>query len=137
MYFADTRMKTKDNSFSGFPGCWNMVVLVIFALQPNFWVSLLLVACLAITMFVPVKFVHPVRTERWRLLTLPMALAWTLFAGWAAWIDFNPDSWAHWGLILTSLYLVFAGAAQQIMPVVGRLTACVPGLEPAMVAQVK
>lgn len=117
MYFADTRMKTKDNSFSGFPGCWNMVVLVIFALQPNFWVSLLLVACLAITMFVPVKFVHPVRTERWRLLTLPMALAWTLFAGWAAWIDFNPDSWAHWGLILTSLYLVFAGAAQQIMPV--------------------
>lgn len=116
MYFADTRMKTKDNSFSGFPGCWNMVVLVIFALQPNFWVSLLLVGCLAITMFVPVKFVHPVRTERWRLVTLPMALAWTLFAGWVAWIDFNPNSWAHWGLILTSLYLVFAGAAQQIIP---------------------
>ncbi|NBT32662.1 MAG: phosphatidylcholine synthase, partial [Rhodobacteraceae bacterium] len=31
MYFADTRMKTKDYSFSGFPGCWNMVVLVLFA----------------------------------------------------------------------------------------------------------
>ena len=29
IYFADTRMKTKDNSFSGFPACWNMVVLVI------------------------------------------------------------------------------------------------------------
>lgn len=35
MYFADTRMKTKDNSFSGFPGCWNMVVLVLFALAPR------------------------------------------------------------------------------------------------------
>ena len=45
MYFADTRMKTKDNSFSGFPGCWNMLVLAIFALQPNFWVSLILVSC--------------------------------------------------------------------------------------------
>src|SRR6056297_3200371 len=96
MYFADTRMKTKDNSFSGFPGCWNMVVLVIFALEPNFWVSLALVGSLAITMFVPLKFVHPVRTERWRNVTLPMALAWTIFAGWAALVDFYPNSWALW-----------------------------------------
>ncbi len=115
LYFADTRMKTKDNSFSGFPGCWNMLVLVIFALEPNFWVSLALVSILAIAMFVPVKFVHPVRTERWRMLTLPTALAWTFFAGWAAWVDFYPDSWAHWGLVVTSVYLLFAGAAQQLM----------------------
>ena len=91
-----------------------MLVLVIFALQPNFWVSLVLVASLAITMFVPLKFVHPVRTERWRVITLPMALAWTFFAGWAAWVDFHPESWAHWGLILTSIYLVAAGAVQQL-----------------------
>ncbi|MEJ6401353.1 CDP-alcohol phosphatidyltransferase family protein [Yoonia sp. 2307UL14-13] len=116
MYFSDTRMKTRDNSFSGFPGCWNMVVLVIFALEPNFWVSLALVTALAIAMFVPLKFVHPVRTERWRSLTLPMALAWTFFAGWAAWVDFHPESWAHWGLVITSVYLVFAGVAQQIIP---------------------
>ena len=86
LYFADTRMKTDDNSFSGFPGCWNMVVLVLFAIQPNFWVSLAIVTLLAIGMFLPLKFVHPVRTERWRLITLPMALAWTFFAGWAAWV---------------------------------------------------
>ena len=116
MYFADTRMKTKDNSFSGFPGCWNMVVIVIFALEPNFWFSLVLVTLLSIAMFLPLKFVHPVRTERWRSLTLPMALAWTFFAGWAAWVDFHPESWAHWGLVITSLYLVFAGIGQQIIP---------------------
>ena len=115
MYFCDTRMKTKDNSFWGFPGCWNMLVLVLFALSPPWWVSLILVTFLAITMFAPLKFVHPVRTERWRVVTLPMALAWTFFAGWAAWVDFHPDSWAHWGLILTSLYLTFAGVAQQFL----------------------
>lgn len=114
MYFADTRMKTKDNSFSGFPGCWNMLVLVIFALEPNFWVSLGLVTTLAVAMFLPLKFVHPVRTERWRTVTLPMALAWTFFAGWAAWVDFHPESWAHWGLIVTSVYLLGAGIAQQM-----------------------
>ena len=115
MYFCDTRMKTKDNSFWGFPGCWNMLVLVLFALSPPWWVSLILVTFLAITMFAPLKFVHPVRTERWRSVTLPMALAWTFFAGWAAWVDFHPQSWAHWGLVTTSLYLTFAGVAQQFM----------------------
>ncbi|CUJ86077.1 Phosphatidylcholine synthase [Shimia thalassica] len=116
MYFADTRMKTKDNSFSGFPGCWNMVVLVIFALEPNFWVSFALVAVLAVAMFLPLKFIHPVRTERWRTVSLPMAIGWTFFAGWAAWVDFHPQSWAHWGLVVTSVYLLFAGVAQQIIP---------------------
>lgn len=115
MYFADTRMKTKDYSFSGFPGCWNMVVLVLFALQPNFWVSLFLVALLAAAMFLPIKFVHPVRTQHWRLITLPMAFAWTFFAGWAAWVDFDPASWAHYGLMISSMYLLGAGALQQIV----------------------
>jgi phosphatidylcholine synthase len=115
MYFADSRMKTKDYSFSGFPGCWNMVVLVLFAIKPDFWVSLILVAALSAAMFLPVKFVHPVRTQRWRMITLPTAIAWTVFAAWAAWVDFDPASWAHWGLMLTSVYLVGAGAMQQLL----------------------
>lgn len=115
MYFADSRMKTEDYSFSGFPGCWNMLVLVLFALQPNFWVIVGLVVILAVSQFFPVRFVHPVRTQRWRMVTLPMAAAWTVFAGWAAWVDFDPASWAHYGLMITSVYLLVAGAAQQIM----------------------
>jgi phosphatidylcholine synthase len=115
MYFADSRMKTKDYSFSGFPGCWNMVVLVLFALQPNFWVSVAFVALLAAAMFVPVRFVHPMRTPLWRMITIPMALGWTFFAGWAAWVDFHPESWAHYGLIVTSIYLLAAGAIQQMI----------------------
>ncbi|HAL76449.1 MAG TPA: phosphatidylcholine synthase [Rhodobacteraceae bacterium] len=116
MYFCDGNMKTKDNSFHGFPGCWNMVVIVLFALSPNFWFILALISLLAISMFLPVKFVHPVRTLRWRAVTLPMAMAWVVFAGWAAWVDFHPQSWAHWGLVITSIYLATAGLFQQITP---------------------
>ncbi len=116
IYFADTRMKTKDKSFAGFPGCWNMVVLVLFAIEPNFWIIVGLVTILAIAMFTPLKFIHPVRTQRWRNLSLPMALAWTFFGFWAAWVDFDPQSWAHWGLVLTSVYLLLAGILQQIIP---------------------
>lgn len=116
LYFADTRMKTQDNSFAGFPACWNMVAVVIFALQPDFWVTLAMVVVLAGAMFTNLKFIHPVRTERWRVVSLPVALAWTGFAGWAAWVDFHPQSWAITGITVTSIYLIFAGIAQQIIP---------------------
>jgi phosphatidylcholine synthase len=118
LYFADTRMKTRDYSFSGFPGCWNMVALVLFAwFAPgtNFWPILILVTVLAVAMFLPIKFVHPVRTERWRAVTLPVALAWVLFAGWGAWTDFRLGPISHAGLGITSLYLLGAGAVQQLI----------------------
>ncbi|PYE83858.1 CDP-alcohol phosphatidyltransferase family protein [Pseudoroseicyclus aestuarii] len=115
LYFADTRMKTKDNSFSGFPGCWNMVVIVLFSVAPNFWVILALVAVLAVAMFLPVKFIHPVRTRRWRAVSLPVAFVWTALAGWAAWTSFTAPAIVHWGLVLTSAYLLAAGALQQLI----------------------
>jgi len=115
LYFADTRMKTSDYSFSGFPGCWNMLILVLFALTPPWWACLILVAVLSAAMFVPVKFIHPTRTKRWRWVSLPMALAWTIFAGFAAWASFAPAPLVFWGLMGTSVYLLFAGALQQLL----------------------
>ena len=115
LYFADSRMKTNDYSFRGFPGCFNMLILVLFALQPHWAICLALVLILSVAMFLPIKFVHPTRTARWRIVTLPMAAAWTVFAAWAAWVDFDPASWAHYGLMVTSLYLLGAGAMQQVL----------------------
>jgi len=114
IYFSDTRMKTRDNSFAGFPACWNMVVLVLFALKPNFWLTLAVVVALAVAMFTNLKFIHPVRTERWRWISLPVTIAWVVFSVWAVLVDFHPESFARWGLLLSSLWLVFAGLAQQL-----------------------
>jgi len=116
IYFADTRMKTKDKSFAGFPACWNMVVLVLFAVSPPPWLILGIVAMLTVAMFTNLKFIHPTRTKRWRLVSLPMSLLWVVLAGWAAWWDFNEGPIAKWLLVLTSLYLCLAGIAQQIIP---------------------
>ena len=117
LYFADTRMKTSDNSFQGFPACWNMAAVVIFAAQPGFWIILAIVVFLAVAMFTPLKFIHPVRTARWRGLSLPMALLWTGLAGWAAWTGFEQPQAVTLGLIATSLYLGCVGIVQQALPV--------------------
>ncbi|MCX7890238.1 MAG: CDP-alcohol phosphatidyltransferase family protein [Rhodobacteraceae bacterium] len=116
LYFADTRMKTKDNSFAGFPACWNMVVLTFFAVEPNFWIMLFIVLALAGTMFTNLKFIHPVRTDRWHWLNIAMTLGWIGFAVWVAMVDFVAPTVAEAGLILTSIYLALAGIAQQLIP---------------------
>jgi phosphatidylcholine synthase len=116
IYFADTRMKTKDKSFAGFPACWNMVVLVLFATQPSQPVILLVVILLTVTMFTNLKFIHPTRTMRWYKLSLAVCIAWIMLAGWAAWWDFQEGPIAKWLLVLTSLYLVLAGIVQQVVP---------------------
>ena len=116
IYFSDTRMKTKDKSFSGFPACWNMVVLVLFATTPPTWAVLLIVVGLTVTMFVNLKFIHPTRTKRWHWTNLSVAVAWLVFAAWAAASDFQQGLLVEWGLILSSLYLCLAGIAQEIFP---------------------
>jgi len=116
VYFSDTRMKTQDKSFSGFPACWNMVVLVLFAVAPPPIVILFIVVALTVAMFLNLKFIHPTRTKRWRTVSLPISCAWVFFAAWAAYVNFAEGTWAHWGLVATSIYLSFAGIAQQIIP---------------------
>jgi phosphatidylcholine synthase len=115
MYFADTRMKTPDNSFSGFPSCWNMVVLVCFALTPPPWVILAVVALLALAQFFPLKFIHPVRTERLHRLSLGVTLLWCGFALWTMFADFRTPPLAAAGLIVTSLYLMLVGLFIQFV----------------------
>jgi phosphatidylcholine synthase len=115
VYFSDTRMKTADNSFSGFPGCWNMVVLALLVIAPPWWVILGLVIVLTAAMFFPLKFVHPVRTERWRALSLSVAVVWTAGIAWAAWTDFASNPVLTLVVAATSVYLLTAGIAQQML----------------------
>jgi len=116
LYFADTRMKTKDNSFAGFPGCWNMLVLVLFSIQPIWQIILITVILLAISMFSNLKFIHPVRTVRWRLISLPIAVLWTFLGGYAAWYNFNISGEIKILFVLVTTYLLFAGIFQQVFP---------------------
>lgn len=115
IYFADTRMKTKDASFQGFPGCWNMVVLVLFATDYTNWTGFLIIFGIGVAHFLPLRFVHPVRTEKWRLLTLPIAVGWLAFAGWAAYTHFEQPFICTIGLMTCTVYLTFAGIVQQAL----------------------
>ena len=93
-----------------------MFAVVIFATHPNFYIILALVIVLAASMFLPLKFIHPVRTERWRNISLPIALIWTALAGICAWTNFEAGPIITSALGLTSIYLLGVGIVQQLVP---------------------
>lgn len=115
LYFADTRMKTADASFRGFPACWNMVVLALLVIQPGWVIILGLVVLLSAAQFLTLRFVHPVRTLRWRAISLPVALIWTGAIAYSAWFDFASMAALTAVVAVTSAYLLLAGIAQQVI----------------------
>lgn len=114
IYYADTRMKTKENYFRGFPVAWNMVVFTIFAIQPNELTAFLFVAVSAVVTFLPIYFLHPVRVVRGRALNLTMFAIWSILGLIALFMAFSVPVWVKWGLVASGLYLYVAGGVFQL-----------------------
>lgn len=115
LYYADTRMKQPDNSFRGFPVVWNMAVFVLFAFLPPPEVTTAIVLVLAIMTFMPVNFVHPVRVQRWRRVTLGFLAVWLLTGAWLLATDFTAPDFVKYLLLAASLYLLGVSAVQQVL----------------------
>lgn len=115
-YFADTRMKAEDNSFVGFPAVWHMPLLVLFVLEPPAWIVGSLLLMLGIGQFTYLKFIHPVRTRRWRVVNLPVFGLWFVLSAWGVWVNFYLASLPYLLLLASSLWLLLSGIVMQMAP---------------------
>jgi phosphatidylcholine synthase len=106
LYFADTRMKTDDLWFRGFPATWNIIVLYLFILRLPWVLSAGILVGATALMFSPFVFVHPLRVIRFRGLTIGMMLAWFALAATAIIEKLQPPAWVAWGLIATAAYFL-------------------------------
>jgi phosphatidylcholine synthase len=71
LYYGLDGMVSSDYYFVGFPVMWNMVAFYLFFVIDLYqWVNFILVVFLAILHFVPVKFLYPSRTVKFRGLNL-------------------------------------------------------------------
>ena len=116
VYFADVRMKAEDNCFVGFPAVWQMPLLVFLTFEPPVWVTAGSIVLLGLAQFTWLKFIHPVRTVRWRKVNLSLCLVWVLLAAWSVWDNFDPPQPVKLGLLATSLWMLFVGIVMQALP---------------------
>jgi phosphatidylcholine synthase len=109
LYFADTRMKTEDSFFRGFPAVWNVVVFYILIVKPSPEIALAAIVLLCVATFVPVPFLHPFRVERLRYLTLTLLAAWVALAAIALAYDLSPPRAVWVALLMIAVYFLGAG----------------------------
>lgn len=117
IYYADTRMKSRDNCFIGFPVCWNMLIFTLFVIEPNWYIAFAAVMISAALTFSPILFVHPVRVKQWRTMTLTVFAIWSLCGGvalYAGYFNLDVPSFAKIGIALSGLYLYCVGFVLQI-----------------------
>jgi phosphatidylcholine synthase len=113
LYFADRRMKTKDNYFRGFPALWNFVAFYLFLLRPAPWLNVMTIAVLSILTFVPYPFIHPLRVLRLRALNIVMLALWAILAVIAVIHDLAPDPLVTAGLSALAVWFVASGLLRR------------------------
>jgi phosphatidylcholine synthase len=105
-HFSDLASKGDDYSFIGFPAVWNLVAFYLFALNAPQWVTYILVSACVVLTFVPMRWVHPLRVVRLRLVTLAATLAWAVAAVATVWQGFPARGLNLIVLVATALYLI-------------------------------
>lgn len=118
IYYADTRTKTKDYGFKGFPICWNMVVFTLYVVSPKEILAMVVVLAAAVLTFVPVIFVHPVRVKTLRIPTLLMFSIWSLgglIALYFKYIIAPIPFWVGVLILLSAAYLFCIGGVLQFL----------------------
>lgn len=88
--FCRSNAKTEDHYFLGFPSYWNVVAFYAVVLDlPPAAVTAVVIGC-AVLVFVPVKYIYPSRSPRFRTLNLVLAGLW--LALYAVILATLPDS---------------------------------------------
>jgi phosphatidylcholine synthase len=109
LYFADRNMKTADNFFRGFPAVWNLVTFYLLLLRPAPTIAVATVALLSALTFVPIRFVHPFRVRRLRMVTVALLILWAALALVAIRQELAPESWVTAALCLIAVYFFGLG----------------------------
>jgi phosphatidylcholine synthase len=109
LYFADTRMKTADNHFRGFPALWNGVAFHLFVLKLSPWIAAAVVAALVVATFLPLRVVHPLRVVRLRRLNIAVLALWSALGLYALATALQPGMLAAWLLAALGVYILAAG----------------------------
>lgn len=103
-HFSDVESKSHDMAFVGFPAIWNILAFYVFALDMSpLAATASILAATALT-FVPLHWLHPVRVQPLRPLTLTLTVAWAVAAMWSVQQEFPAPLLAQVVLVGVALY---------------------------------
>ena len=106
--FTQIDAKTDERTFffKGFPSLWNFLVVYMMLLGLNPWINLTVLVICNILVFVPVKYIYPTRSTRFRRLTLSLTYLYGVIGVWGLLQYPNVPEWAVWVSLIYAIYYV-------------------------------
>ena len=74
--YCNTKMKTDDYYFMGFPAAWNVVAVVMWIFGTPAWFNIPAIIVLAILTLAPITFVHPLRVHKMMAANIVATVLW-------------------------------------------------------------
>ena len=74
--FCQTKAKTDDHYFLGFPNYWNLIAFYLYCLGAGVIFNVAVLLAFGVMVFVPTRYIYPNRTVALRPLTLTLGIIW-------------------------------------------------------------
>jgi phosphatidylcholine synthase len=106
---SDAKVKSTDHFFTGFPSYWNIVVAYLYVLQLSQRTNAIVLAALAVLVFVPIRYLYPSRTTTLKVPTLVLGSLWAALFTWMIWrLPAVDGPWTMISLIFPAYYLALS-----------------------------
>ncbi len=106
---ANAKVASTDHFFTGFPSYWNIVVIYLYVLQLPQRTNAIILAVLAILVFVPIRYVYPSRTVALKWPTLVLGTMWAVVFTWIIWrLPAVDGPWTMISLVFPVYYLALS-----------------------------
>ncbi len=103
--FCQTNAKTDDHYFVGFPSYWNITFIFLYWLQLGSLISFLIIILLAVSVFIPVRYIYPSRTKPLMIPSLIITIPWGLVFLYTLIFEFSqPSKWFMYYSLFTIVY---------------------------------
>ena len=98
-----------DHFFTGFPSYWNIVAVYLYVLQLPQRTNAVILALLAVMVFVPIRYLYPSRTRTLKVPTLLLGSMWAALFAWMIWrLPAVDGPWTLISLIFPVYYVLLS-----------------------------
>ena len=106
---TDAKGSEGHHHFTGFPSYWNIVVAYLYMLGMSQRTNAVVLAFLAVMVFVPLRYLYPSRMQRFQAPTIILGTMWGVLFAWMIWrLPAVDGPWTAVSLIFPAYYVALS-----------------------------
>ena len=74
--YSNNNLMTSDNFYKGFPCIWNILLFYLYLFDLSQTYNLFLISACILLKFIPIKFIHPLRVNKYRRYSIVFMFLW-------------------------------------------------------------